>query len=107
VTSAPALSLLHLWLVALLKGDTHKVEEILERLYRAGLSQNAHFLSTLISVYANVRPRQPKKAEKAFRAAMQDGVEANDFVLRAVERALGRERADAVFSELGLKWQKA
>merc|ERR1719335_269439 len=88
------------------KGDFQTVEEIQARLPSAGLSPNAHFLSTLITAYVNTRPRQPKRAERVFRQAVQDGVETNDYVLRAVDRALGRERADVVFAELGIKWHQ-
>merc|ERR1719254_474988 len=74
-------------------GDWQEVEKIAGEMRAQGLRMNDYFLYALLLAYANGRPRQDARAEKALREAVAGGVKANRYILNALARALGRPRA--------------
>lgn len=63
---------------------------------------NDYFLYALILAYSASKPKQPKRAEEAFRQAILEGVEANKHVLGVLSRAVGSQRAHQLAQELGV-----
>merc|ERR1719305_1819229 len=71
------------------RGDWWKVEELEAHLRGDGLRMNEYFLYTLLDAYCSARPRQPERAEKAFRHAVQLGVRVNEHVKGQLCKILG------------------
>jgi len=75
------------------RGDWAAVETLGERMEEDGIRKNEYFLYALLDAYTNSKPRQPQRATRAFREAMAEGLEANEHVLAALARVLGRAQA--------------
>lgn len=82
------------------KGMWQEVEGFLEEMQADGLKINEYFLYAMLLSYANAKPRQPERAEACFRKALKQRVEANDHVLMGLGRAMGRQAAQQLASEL-------
>merc|ERR1719161_881022 len=80
-------------------GDWCKVEELEARLRGDGLRMNEYFLYTLLDAYCCARPRQPERAEKAFRSAVQAGVRVNDHIKGQLFKILGGVAAQNVIAD--------
>merc|ERR1719326_2487218 len=81
------------------KGDWATVERLGKQMEADGLRMNEYFLYALLDSYTVSKPRQPARAERAFREAMAKGLEANEHVTMALRRVLGREQARALVKE--------
>eukprot|EP00747_Dinoflagellata_sp_TGD_P161897 gnl/TRDRNA2_/TRDRNA2_178899_c0_seq1.p1 gnl/TRDRNA2_/TRDRNA2_178899_c0~~gnl/TRDRNA2_/TRDRNA2_178899_c0_seq1.p1 ORF type:complete len:637 (+),score=141.19 gnl/TRDRNA2_/TRDRNA2_178899_c0_seq1:94-2004(+) len=82
------------------RGDWAKIEELARDMQAAGIASNEYFLYAQIVSYATARPKQPSRAEAAFRRAMEDGMAVNDHITSALVRALGKEQANSLLGEL-------
>merc|ERR1719161_2840393 len=80
-------------------GDWCKVEELEAQLRGDGLRMNEYFLYTLLDAYCCARPRQPERAEKAFRSAVQAGVRVNDHIKGQLFKILGGVAAQNVIAD--------
>eukprot|EP00747_Dinoflagellata_sp_TGD_P211290 gnl/TRDRNA2_/TRDRNA2_84528_c0_seq1.p1 gnl/TRDRNA2_/TRDRNA2_84528_c0~~gnl/TRDRNA2_/TRDRNA2_84528_c0_seq1.p1 ORF type:complete len:622 (+),score=121.91 gnl/TRDRNA2_/TRDRNA2_84528_c0_seq1:140-2005(+) len=83
------------------KGDWAMIEEIAAWMSAEGTVINDYFLYAQILAYGTSRPREPQRAEEAFRAAMKIGLKANDHIASALSRAVGRERCGELLTEFG------
>merc|ERR1719213_798078 len=83
-------------------GDWQKVEELAKGMEAEGLEMNGYFLYALLTAYASARPRQAERAEAAFKAACDRGVDVNKHVLTALARAVGRARCNQLVRDSGL-----
>ena len=63
-----------------------------------GLEMNAYFLYALLIAHASARPRQAERAEAAFKAARDRGIEVNKHVLAAL---VLRAAQTTVIGEIG------
>merc|ERR1719353_1378002 len=88
-------------------GDWCKVEELEAQLRADGLRMNEYFLYTLLDAYNCARPRQPERAEKAFRSAVQSGVRVNDHIKGQLFKILGPVAAQNVIADCKLSGQEA
>eukprot|EP00746_Dinoflagellata_sp_MGD_P128303 gnl/MRDRNA2_/MRDRNA2_62693_c0_seq2.p1 gnl/MRDRNA2_/MRDRNA2_62693_c0~~gnl/MRDRNA2_/MRDRNA2_62693_c0_seq2.p1 ORF type:complete len:247 (-),score=42.57 gnl/MRDRNA2_/MRDRNA2_62693_c0_seq2:8-661(-) len=79
------------------------VEAILELMESEGLKINEYFLNAQLCAYATCQPRQPLRAEEAFRYALSAGVKPNNFILHSLEKALGKDHYARCLKSLGLK----
>lgn len=82
------------------RGDYVAVERISSELVAAGMVPNEYFLYAQLLSYATARPRQAQRAEHCFREAHRLGLKANDHVIGALVRAVGRERKSELMREL-------
>lgn len=82
------------------RGDWIQVERLSAERSANGLPMNEYFLYTLLLAYALAQPRQADRAEAAFREAATDGVDANQHVMVALARAIGRARCQKLVAEL-------
>lgn len=82
------------------RGDWIKVESIAQCMHADGVSVNEYFVYAQLLAYAVARPRQAQRAEACFRSALAGGVEANDHVVTALARAVGRQRCTDLMAEL-------
>lgn len=82
------------------RGDWEQVESIAEDMASMGVSPNEYFLYAQLLSYATTRPRQAGRAEQCFRKAVQSGLKANDHVVGALVRVVGRERTVELMDEL-------
>jgi len=82
------------------RGDWVKVESIAQDLAADGITVNEFFLYAQLLSYAVARPRQSERAELCFRSALSVGVKANDHVVGALARAMGRARCSELMTEL-------
>eukprot|EP00746_Dinoflagellata_sp_MGD_P161642 gnl/MRDRNA2_/MRDRNA2_88861_c0_seq1.p1 gnl/MRDRNA2_/MRDRNA2_88861_c0~~gnl/MRDRNA2_/MRDRNA2_88861_c0_seq1.p1 ORF type:complete len:434 (+),score=80.67 gnl/MRDRNA2_/MRDRNA2_88861_c0_seq1:162-1304(+) len=85
------------------KGVWRKVEDIKGQLLEDGLAVNEHFLSIALSAYARARPKQPKRADRIFREAVEGGVVPNEFVLTSLESAVGTQAYTELLAELKIQ----
>jgi len=81
-------------------GDWIKVESIAKDMKADGIATNEYFLYAHLLAYATCRPRQAEKAEECFRQAMHASVQANDYVVGVLVRAVGRPRCAELMHEL-------
>merc|ERR1719329_1705129 len=81
------------------KGQWQEVEALPRALSSEGLTMNDYFLYALLLAYACGQPRQPQRAEDAFRDAVAAGVPTNRHVLSALQRTVGRQRGAALLQE--------
>jgi len=82
------------------KGDWMMVERIAKEMSENSVWPNEYFLYAQLLSYATTRPRQSERAEKCFRDALKSGLKANDHVVCALARAVGRERCTELMAEL-------
>jgi len=82
------------------RGNWQEVESIAQEMAGRGISANEYFLYAQLLSYATSRPRQAVRAESCFRQALKSGVKANDHVVSALVRAVGRERCTELMQEL-------
>merc|ERR1719330_2117063 len=82
------------------RGDWIKVETIAQSMRADGVAVNEFFLYAQLLSYATSRPRQVERAEACFRSALGIGVQANDHVVGALARVVGRERCAGLMVEL-------
>jgi len=82
------------------RGDWIKVESIRQSMAADGVVMNEYFLYAQLLAYAVARPRQTDRAEQCFREALATGLEANDHVVGALARAVGRGRCEELMNEL-------
>lgn len=86
------------------RGDFERVEDLMFELTKAGFRKREREYSLIISAYANARPsREPKRAERAFRDLVADGVVVNADIVKYLEMALGWERASALMEEMNIQ----
>jgi len=83
-------------------GEWQKVEQLGRDMKALGVGINDYFLNALLSAYASAKPKQPEKAEAAFREALSSGVRPNKFIWSSLTRAIGAARGQALKSELGM-----
>merc|ERR1719387_3252955 len=84
-------------------GDYRKVEQLMAELRSDGLPFDDFCLSSLLYAYGNATPKQPQRAEAAFReyvAEYPKGLSSN--ALAALQRAIGRGAADSLCDQCGL-----
>jgi len=81
-------------------GDWQEVERLQGELTADGLSMNEYFLYQMLTAFANAKPLQSLRAKALFREARNEGLKANDHVLRVLGRAIGRPAASALAREL-------
>merc|ERR1719487_2348748 len=81
-------------------GKWAMVESLQQQLEKEGLQINEYFLYALLDAYGHGKPRQPQRAEAAFRDAMAKGLQANEHVLSTLARVLGRRQALELAQEL-------
>eukprot|EP00927_Polykrikos_kofoidii_P072521 TRINITY_DN68625_c0_g1_i1.p1 TRINITY_DN68625_c0_g1~~TRINITY_DN68625_c0_g1_i1.p1 ORF type:complete len:570 (+),score=89.95 TRINITY_DN68625_c0_g1_i1:101-1810(+) len=84
-------------------GNWKKVEAIVAEMEGAGVPYNEYVLFSLLMAYASGRPKQPERAEAAFRKAMEDGVPTNAHICGALARNIGRPRSNEIMKELSLR----
>merc|ERR1719265_1456189 len=84
------------------KGDWETVERIMDEMVASGLALNSYFLNILLCAYGNSSPKQASKAEQAFRDAIHEGVEVNEFICNSLKKCLGGSRSLALVRGLGL-----
>merc|ERR1719311_2001290 len=89
------------------RGDWWKVEELEAHLRGDGLRMNEYFLYTPLDAYCSARPRQPERAERAFRHAVQLGVRMNEHVKGQLGKILGPMVAQKVIAECKQYGQEA
>jgi len=82
------------------RGDWVKVESIRQSMAADGVALNEYFLYAQLLAYAVARPRQTDRAEQCFREALATGMDANDHVVGALARAVGRVRCEELMNEL-------
>lgn len=82
------------------RGDFLEVERIAKEMEKRGIVPNEYFLYAQLLSYATTRPRQTQRAEDNFRQALRHGLKANDHVVGALARAIGRERCTELMNEL-------
>jgi len=82
------------------RGDYVEVERIAKEMASRGIYPNEYFLYAQLLSYATCRPRQDQRAEQCFREALRSGLKANDHVVGALVRAVGRERCGELMQEL-------
>jgi len=80
------------------RGDWVQVESIAQEMSADGVAVNEFFLYAQLISYAVAR--QGQRAEACFRSALRDGVKANDHVVTALLRAVGRQRCAELLKEL-------
>merc|ERR550514_1517664 len=83
-------------------GEWQEVEALACQMKSEGQVMNDYFLYTQLLAYASCRPRQAQRAERTFRDAVALGVQVNRHVFVALQRALGRARAQELVRELGV-----
>lgn len=74
-------------------GDWEAVEQIADEMIQDGFEINDYFLYTMLLAYSRAKPRQPQRAESKFIEALQQGVQTNDRIFKALSSAVGRQRA--------------
>eukprot|EP00747_Dinoflagellata_sp_TGD_P093506 gnl/TRDRNA2_/TRDRNA2_165784_c0_seq4.p1 gnl/TRDRNA2_/TRDRNA2_165784_c0~~gnl/TRDRNA2_/TRDRNA2_165784_c0_seq4.p1 ORF type:complete len:621 (+),score=141.56 gnl/TRDRNA2_/TRDRNA2_165784_c0_seq4:57-1865(+) len=84
------------------KGDWEEVERLADELVSHKLAMNEYFLYAQLLAYACAKPKQPGRAEKAFKDAHSRGLDMNAHVTAALGRAVGRTRAAEIRKECGL-----
>jgi len=82
------------------RGDWETVESIADELTSNGLKPNEYFLYAQLLSYSTARPRQAERAEQCFRKAMKMHLQANDHVVSALSRAVGRDHCEELMAEL-------
>eukprot|EP00443_Scrippsiella_acuminata_P126003 CAMPEP_0115752128 /NCGR_PEP_ID=MMETSP0272-20121206/95627_1 /TAXON_ID=71861 /ORGANISM="Scrippsiella trochoidea, Strain CCMP3099" /LENGTH=639 /DNA_ID=CAMNT_0003197359 /DNA_START=33 /DNA_END=1949 /DNA_ORIENTATION=- len=82
------------------RGDWIKVEGIAQTMAADRVATNEYFLYAQLVAYAVSRPRQQDRAEQCFRKALAEGIPANDHVVGALARAVGRARCTELMDEL-------
>lgn len=82
------------------KGDWPRVEQIAAEMANSRIPPNEYFLYAQLLSYATSRPREAERAESCFRKALLLGLKANDHVVSALVRAVGRERCTDLMAEL-------
>mmetsp|Transcript_1160 Transcript_1160/g.1958 ORF Transcript_1160/g.1958 Transcript_1160/m.1958 type:complete len:601 (-) Transcript_1160:45-1847(-) len=82
------------------RGDFAAVETIAEEMSVRGIAPNEYFIYAQLLSYATARPRQPQRAEQCFRRAHYLGLKANDHVVGALQRAVGRQACANLMNEL-------
>merc|ERR1719440_1111241 len=82
------------------KGEWKTVESISNDMMTNGVKPNEYFLYAQLLSYATCRPRQAERAENCFRQALRLGLKANDHVVTALARAVGRDRCVELMDEL-------
>lgn len=82
------------------RGDWKEVERIAGEMATNRVIANEYFIYAQILSYATARPRQAQRAEACFREALRIGLKANDHVISALVRAVGRERCEELMQEL-------
>jgi pentatricopeptide repeat protein len=82
------------------RGDWVEVERIAKEMSTRGVRPNEFFVYTHLVSYASTKPRQDERAEQCFRQALRSGVKANDHVVTALSRAVGRSRCIDLMAEL-------
>merc|ERR1719473_1297968 len=85
------------------RGNWTKVEELEAELQMEGLRMNEYFLYTLLDSYCCAQPRQPERAERAFRRAVESGVKMNDYVKGQLFKILGPMVAQQVISDCRMR----
>jgi pentatricopeptide repeat protein len=81
-------------------GDWAEVERIANEMSTKGVESNEYFLNLQLVSFAIAKPRQDERAEQCFRQALRSGIEANDHVVIALTRAVGRTRCLELMQEL-------
>lgn len=82
------------------RGDWETVESIADELTSNGLKPNEYFIYAQLLSYSTARPRQAERAEQCFRKAMKMHLQANDHVVGALSRAVGRDHCEELMAEL-------
>jgi pentatricopeptide repeat protein len=81
-------------------GDWVEVERIANEMSTHGVHANEYFLYAQLISYATAKPRQDERAEQCFRQALRSRLKANDHVVTALSRAVGRSRCIKLMQEL-------
>jgi len=91
------------------KGNFKRVEELMVDMLANGFGANEYFMCGLFTAYANAFPPEPARAEQAFRTALESkgcgrsaGFAADEFVLSALTRAVGKDRCHELCNELNI-----
>jgi len=84
------------------QGEWEAVERIMDEMVASGLTLNSYFLNILLCAYGNSSPKQATKAEQAFRDAIHEGIEVNEFIVNSLKKCLGGSRSLALVRGLGL-----
>jgi len=85
------------------RGNYQEVERIMHEMEAMGLSINEYFVNVLLGAYANAQPKQSARAVTLMRKVKANRVMVNDYVLTSLEKVLGRDHAQELANELGLK----
>merc|ERR1719215_289289 len=81
-------------------GDFGRVEALMYESYTMGNKWREREYSVLLSAYANAKPKEQRKAERAFRELVGAGIKANEHLQRFLHSALGARRASGLLREL-------
>jgi len=84
-------------------GDWREVEALACQMKKDGQTMNDYFLYALLLAYATGKPRQPQRAEQAFREALNLDIQMNGHVFSALHRAVGRTRGQQLIEASKLK----
>merc|ERR1719421_513611 len=68
------------------KGDWEEVERQASQMLSENIPVNEYFLYSQLKAYSNCKPKQPDRAEIAFRDAFQAGVQVNSHVMGVLNR---------------------
>jgi len=82
------------------RGNWVTVETIAAEMRQHGVKANEYFLQAQLLSYACAQPKEGARAEQAFRAAISQGIEANDHVVVALARSIGRIHCARLMDEL-------
>jgi len=83
------------------KGEWESVEKLQAEMQARGIVANDYFLYTLLMAYGKSRPRQPHRAEAAFRSLVAIGVQPNKHVARVLCNAMGSRAGKDLLTECG------
>jgi len=81
-------------------GNWVTVETIAAEMRKHGVKANEYFLQAQLLSYAYAQPKEGARAVQAFRSGLSQGIEANDHVVVALARSIGRSHCARLMDEL-------
>lgn len=85
------------------KGHWQEVEDLAVEMEKSGQRPNEYFIYAQLLAYATAKPKEPARAERCIRNALEAGLVPNQHILSGLGRALGRKRATDLLAMLGHK----
>merc|ERR1712154_294879 len=82
------------------RGNWQQVERISQIMLADGVAVNEYFAYAQLLSFANCRPKQVQRAENYFRHVRKVGLKANDHMVLALSRCVGKQRCARLVEEL-------